>query len=389
MKKQVLLFALATISIHAQNQKLGIVIDSETKKPIEFVDVYNKLDNTVTNEDGKYFILSSYDSISFYKLGYQGIKLKFEELSDTIYLNPKPYELAEIVLTNEDSLFDQVKKSISLNYPVEWFNEKFFIRSLLKYNGEISRIQDIQGKLRRKTLLYDRGMNIAKKDYIFQVQNMRKIGLKEVTENDTDIYFTFRSLRDILQETVRISIVRDSLDIEERYFDDKSKVRLDFSSNGKGKRVKINGFYIINLEDKAILQFYSNYKINMDFFEKKDIKYRTTSFEKNIIFDKDPKANKYVLKNAKLTSEIEVKDKEETFHTFFESEDILKSYAHLSDMRVRKNVNENKDVFKLNFPYNKDFWNAQNQLLLTDEMLQFIEKVGNPNSEYEIRSNLN
>ena len=87
LKKLVLLFSLTNLAIHAQNQKLGIVIDSETKKPIEFVDVYNKLDNTVTNEDGKYFILSSYDSISFYKLGYKEIKLKFEELSDTLYLS--------------------------------------------------------------------------------------------------------------------------------------------------------------------------------------------------------------------------------------------------------------------------------------------------------------
>lgn len=388
MKKLTFLLVLSTYFSFAQNQKLGVVLDAETKKPVEFVDVYNLADNTVTNENGKYFLLSANDSISFYKLGYQSIKTKFDALPDTLYLSPKPYELAEIVLTNEDSLFDQVKKLITNNYPVEWFNEKFFIRSLLKYNGEITRIQDIQGKLRRKTLLYAQGMDIGKKDYVFEVQNMRQIGLKEITENETDIYFTFRSLKDILLETVRVSIVRETVEIEERYFDDKSKVRLDFTYNGEDKRVETNGFYIINLEDKTILQFYQNSKFNLDFIEKKDIKYRLTSFEKNIIFDKEPSANKYVLKNAKLTSVVEVRDKAGTFQTAFESEDILKSYAHFANMRVKKNVNENKDVFKLKFPYNKDFWDAQNQLLLTDEMQAFIEKLGKPDGEYDVRSNL-
>lgn len=388
MKRLPFLLILSFSFLQAQNQKLGIVIDAESKLPIEFVDIYNDSDNTTTNEDGKYFFLSSNDSVSFYKLGYEEFKSRILELPDTLYLRAKPYELAEVVLTNNNSLFDEMKKSISLNYPVDPFNEKFFIRSLLKYNGEISRIQDIQGKLNRRTLLYPKGMDLKKKDFVFEVQNMRKIGLNEVTENETDIYFKFRSLRDILLETVRISIVRENFDVEEKYFDDQNKVRLEFTYNGDDPKKNTKGFYIINLEDNAILQFYIEAKPNSDFIERKDIKFRVTAFEKNVIFDNDANKNKYVIKNAKVTSVVEVKDKSETFQTFFESEDILKSYAHFSDMRVKKNVNENKDVFKLDFPYNKDFWNAQNQLLLTDEMLEFIEKVGNLNEEFEVQSNI-
>ena len=375
--------------MYSQKQKLGLVLDAESKTPIEFVDVYNNVDNTITNEDGRYFFLSSNDSISFYKLGYQEIKSKISEVPDTLLLRPKPYELAEVVLTNEDSLFDQVKKSIHENYPIASFKEKFFIRSLLKYNGEISRIQDIQGKLKRRTLLYPKGMELKKKDFVFEVQNMRKIGLKEVTENETDIYFKFRSLRDILLESVRVSVTRENFEIEEKYFDDKSKVKLEFTYNGENKQTKTKGYYIINLKDKAILQFHLSVKPSMDFIEKKDIKYRVTSFEKTVIFDKHSNLDTYVLKNAKITSVVEVKNLEETFQTFFESEDILKSYKHFSDMDVKKNVNENRDVFKLNFPYNENFWNSQNQLLLTDEMLEFIDDVGSKNGEFKVKSNLN
>lgn len=388
LKKTIFLIALSFSTIHAQNQKLGIVLDAESKKPIEFVDVYNTYENTVTNENGKYFLLSSNDSISFYKLGYEEIKTTFDKVQDTTYLSAKPFELAEVILSNEDSLFDKVRKQIAENYPIEEFNEKFFIRSLLRYNGEITRIQDIQGKLNRKTLLYAKDMELKKKDYVFEVQNMRKIGLTEVTENDTNIYFKFRSLREILAETVQVSITRKNYEIEEKYFDNGNKVRLEYTYNGENKNINTSGYYIINLENKAILEFYLSHKPSLDFIEKKDIKYRVTLFEKNIIFNKDSDSGKYVIKNGKLKSTVEVTNKEENFQTFFESEDILKSYEHFSAMKVKKNVNENKDVFKLDFPYNKDFWNAQNQLLLTDEMLAFIESVGKMNEEFDVKSNL-
>jgi len=388
LKKTIFLIALSFCTIHAQNQKLGIVLDAESKKPIEFVDVYNKYENTVTNENGKYFLLSSNDSISFYKLGHEEIKTTFDKVQDTTYLSAKPFELAEVILSNEDSLFDKVRKQIAENYPIKEFNEKFFIRSLLRYNGEITRIQDIQGKLNRKTLLYAKDMELKKKDYVFEVQNMRKIGLTEVTENDTNIYFKFRSLREILAETVQVSITRKNYEIEEKYFDNGNKVRLEYTYNGENKNINTSGYYIINLENKAILEFYLSHKPSLDFIEKKDIKYRVTLFEKNIIFNKDSDSGKYVIKNGKLKSTVEVTNKEENFQTFFESEDILKSYEHFSAMKVKKNVNENKDVFKLDFPYNKDFWNAQNQLLLTDEMLAFIESVGKMNEEFDVKSNL-
>lgn len=388
LKKTIFLIALSFSTIHAQNQKLGIVLDAESKKPIEFVDVYNTYENTVTNENGKYFLLSSNDSISFYKLGYEEIKTIFDKVQDTTYLSAKPFELAEVILSNEDSLFDKVRKQIAENYPIKEFNEKFFIRSLLRYNGEITRIQDIQGKLNRKTLLYAKDMELKKKDYVFEVQNMRKIGLTEVTENDTNIYFKFRSLREILAETVQVSITRKNYEIEEKYFDNGNKVRLEYTYNGENKNINTSGYYIVNLENKAILEFYLSHKPSLDFIEKKDIKYRVTLFEKNIIFNKDSDSGKYVIKNGKLKSTVEVTNKEENFQTFFESEDILKSYEHFSAMKVKKNVNENKDVFKLDFPYNKDFWNAQNQLLLTDEMLAFIESVGKMNEEFDVKSNL-
>lgn len=384
-----LLFLIIFGITYSQNQKLGIVLDSKNQKPIEFVDVYNSYDHTITNENGKYFLLSSNDSIAFYKLGYEPLKTTFNSVKDTVLLNQKTFELSEVVLTNEDRLFTQVKKAVPENYPSEEFKEQFFIRSLLRYNGEITRIQDIQGRLKRRTLLYHSNMNIEKKDFVFEVQNMRKVGLKDVIENETDIYFRFRSLKQILLETVQLSIVQKDFEIEEKYFDDHKKVRIEFTYNGDNEKLDTNGYYIINLGDKAILEYYQLSKFDFDFKQKKDIKYRITRYEKNVLFDKDLKTGKYVLKNGKIKSLVEVKNNEETFQTFFESEDILKSYDHFANFKVRKNVNENKDVFKLNFLYNQNFWNSQNQLLLSDKMQEFITMMGRENKEFKVKSNMN
>jgi hypothetical protein len=258
----------------------------------------------------------------------------------------------------------------------------------LRYDGDITRIQDIQGKLKRKTLLYHGDLELEKKDFVFEVENMRKVGLKEVTEDETDIYFTARSLRAILTETVRLSIVLENFEIEEQYFDNQDKVRIKFTYNGENNKVNTSGYYIVDLKDKAILEYYQLSKLQPDFKQGKDIKYRSTRFEKNVLFDKDLESGKYLMKNAKIKTLVEIKDNEETFHTFFESEDIIKLYEHFGTFKVRKNANQNKEVFRLKFPYDEAFWADQNSLLLTDEMNAFITKVSRSDNEYDVRSNL-
>ncbi len=50
-----LVFFLASINIGlSQNQKLGVILDSATQRPIQFVDVFNGYDNTFTNTEGAY-----------------------------------------------------------------------------------------------------------------------------------------------------------------------------------------------------------------------------------------------------------------------------------------------------------------------------------------------
>jgi hypothetical protein len=56
-------------------------------------------------------------------------------------------------------------------------------------------------------------------------------------------------------------------------------------------------------------------------------------------------------------------------------------------MKVKSNINENKDIFKLDYQYNSEFWKEENQLLLTREMTDFIKKLKSDDNEFKIKSN--
>lgn len=48
----VLCLLFGSCLVHAQQQKFGIVLDAETRYPVEFVDVFNAYDNTDTKKEG-------------------------------------------------------------------------------------------------------------------------------------------------------------------------------------------------------------------------------------------------------------------------------------------------------------------------------------------------
>ena len=200
----------------AQNQKLGVILDADNRKPIEFVDIYNKSDHTSTNSDGAFFFISELDSVIAYKVGYEEVRTTFRQLPDTLYLKPSAFKLQEVVLTNTKTLWDKVRDSIPKHYMFTPFKERFFLRCLLRKNGKIMRIQDIEGKLQRKTLIYRSGMEVSKKDFSFEISNMRKIG---VERDENKVYFTFYSLSELMFETIRLNATGDGFTLTEKEYE--------------------------------------------------------------------------------------------------------------------------------------------------------------------------
>ncbi|VAW10500.1 hypothetical protein MNBD_BACTEROID03-1723, partial [hydrothermal vent metagenome] len=136
---------LAPLCFFAQSPVIGIVVDKETKKPLELVDVVAEDTYTSTNVEGKFEIDTSGRTISFNLIGYEEFSKDFELLSrplDTVFLESKFLELDEVIVTNKEfSLADFIR--IGVNYPFEPFTEAFFMRAHLTKNDSILKLQDI------------------------------------------------------------------------------------------------------------------------------------------------------------------------------------------------------------------------------------------------------
>jgi hypothetical protein len=94
---------------HSQNiQMSGLIIDSQTKKPIDFVNlgILNKNEGTVSNENGEFSIEISKkyinDSLTISHINYHSVKIAIKNTkNNTIILEPKTNELSEVVVSNK------------------------------------------------------------------------------------------------------------------------------------------------------------------------------------------------------------------------------------------------------------------------------------------------
>lgn len=127
------LFLLPFIA-NAQIIVQGTILDKEDNRPIEFVDIYNGKDYTYSNENGKFIIKSNGDNATFQVLGYKELTLALNTLrqNDTIYLEPNVYQLDEVIVSNSTPPVVNMFKAINKNYPIEAFQEQFFLRNVLK-----------------------------------------------------------------------------------------------------------------------------------------------------------------------------------------------------------------------------------------------------------------
>lgn len=382
-----LFFGLSFFFCFSQNQHTGLVLDQETNEPLEFVGVYNDKDYTVSNSDGRFAFTSTKDSLIFYRVGYDKLQSTFPKLKDTIFLNKSVLELNEVVVTNEKTIWQKFADSVRTNYRIETYKEKFFLRCVLRRNDTIVRIQDMEGKLKRKTLFYPETMEQNKKDFAVELTNMRKIGIN-TDKNDT--YFIFPSYYETLKEFVRINATGKGFELEEFQFDERKMSRLNFTSIPSEKVKSIQGHYIINNIDNAMLSFELNIAWDgAKFTKNRWLRYRTLQKNVKIFFEKAPVIGDYFLKSAKNYLVVEALDKENTFRNVFTIEILLTSFHNFGNFDVKSNINEHKDMFKLKFPYNPEYWNSQNQLLLTNEMQEFIKTMGEYNKEFKVKSNMN
>ncbi|WP_111308388.1 carboxypeptidase-like regulatory domain-containing protein [Confluentibacter sediminis] len=86
----------------------GMLIDSKTQAPIEFVNIgiQNKNKGTISNLEGKFHLgipkESSKDSLTISHVNYETLKIPIKSIKNkTLYLEPKTNELAEVIISNK------------------------------------------------------------------------------------------------------------------------------------------------------------------------------------------------------------------------------------------------------------------------------------------------
>ena len=368
----------------SQNTLSKYLVDKETKAPLKSATIHNANDYTVTNDDGHFVFYSTNDSITIKMLGYETLKTTFKALSrtkDTLYLTPKPFQLDEVTLSNKN-IIQEAYNHASTNYPMEPFVEDFFLRCILKRNGEFVKIEDLSGRIKRDKLLG------AKKNFTFQLLNMRKFGIEKKGVRADD--FNIPSLNDVFQWWSNILF----LDSKEYRFSflkviDETHQQVSHTPKNEEDYKKGIGHFIISTDDYAVKE--RIYKINpkvvdkIPYTKKFFTKYRTTDFYLREKCEKDVAKSKYFIANGLYTEKIEGYNNDERI-VYDVSFELIVTHP-FSDLNTFKaNVNGKKELFKLEVPYNKEFWETQNQLPLTNEMRDFINKPHNP-KEYRVISN--
>jgi len=359
-------------------------VDKETKAPLKSATIHNANDYTVTNDDGHFVFYSTNDSITIKMLGYETLKTTFKALSrtkDTLYLTPKPFQLDEVTLSNKNIL-QEAYNHATTNYPMEPFVEDFFLRCILKRNGEFVKIEDLSGRIKRDKLLG------AKKNFTFQLLNMRKFGIEKKGLRTDD--FELPSLNGIFDWYSNYFF----LDPKEYHFSffkviDETHQQVSHTPKNEEDYKKGIGHFIISTDDYAVKE--RIYKINpkvvdkIPYTKKFFTKYRTTDFYLREKCEKDVAKSKYFIANGLYTEKIEGYNNDERI-VYDVSFELIVTHP-FSDLNTFKaNVNGKKELFKLEVPYNKEFWETQNQLPLTNEMRDFINKPHNP-KEYRVISN--
>jgi len=359
-----------------------MVLDQGTKRPVEYVDIYNDQDYTSTNEEGKFLFLSTGDSLKISILGYDPIFTTFEMLkSDTILLRKKIQNLDEVLINSESNLFTSVLKKLDENYPLEPYKEKFFLRSVLKRNNKIIKLVDFSGKIERKTLFSTKSNPMPKKNYFIEIENLRKAGIKEEY-----IDFTLSSFEELFNNIITIYMSPEIYDFRYIPYDDSRLVKLEFNPNST-KKANSSGYYLVNLDDKAFNEVHISNSQNTDYIEKRDLKYRTTNYDVNITFKKDSNVRKYFIDKANMSATVEVvpKNSEKIIYTVNYK---LFTFDNFQDFEIDSNISLSKDIFDLKEDYDQSFWESQNYLLLTEEMKEFLSGLSNENNDFKSSTNI-
>lgn len=90
----------------------GKIIDFETKKPIPLVTIQSPSVYTITNTDGEFEAIpqQTNEQITLSHISYHSLQIDFKNMPEVIELQPKTFELAELIVTPRETLVKELKE---------------------------------------------------------------------------------------------------------------------------------------------------------------------------------------------------------------------------------------------------------------------------------------
>ena len=388
MKK--LLFLLIPLMSYSQEKFIinKIIIDSETKKPLENVSIYNNQDFTISNYQGKFRFVTGRDSINLRLLGYKTLHttVKNSQKKDTLFLHPQITKLEEIVVTGNstETYLNNIFKKIKNSTPKSEYTESFFLRMLLKRNNRIFQFQDLAGEVKRPKLY------TTKKDYKKNIKinllNIRKMGL---SANSKDIEeFNHFSFSDFFYRMILLRIDLKKHHLKNFTLSNSNYKKIIFNPIDSLDSKASNGYYLTenNSLKEVVLTSNPNYS-KIPFIESRKFKYRTIGTNFRVAFNYNPKHRKYYISDATFEAKLEVINPKSETIIYDVKYNLLITESFL-EKKIKSNFSSKKNIFKAKAPYNESFWLNQNQLLLDKNLKLFIEKTKDLNTtEFKIIEN--
>lgn len=371
-----------TFFVFGQNGTKNILWNKVDNLPIAYASIKSAVNYTISNEDGVFEFDKTADEIKIQNVAFQTLEIDYDFLTknDTVFMSPNVYELDEVVI-EKDARFNDMLRTIMSDYALEPHQEKFFLRAVIRKNNSLYKIVDFSGYLEKKALFDTSKKPMPKNNYSVQIDNIRKVGL-ENRSVDFELFNFEQFLNRI--SSIYLSPKIYNLSYQTLSTNELSKIILTPKSSSE---TFTHGYYILNNDNtfNEVDIVYNNE--NSSFNHIKDTRFRTVFLTLKSNFERNSHTDKLQLNKSILKGKVEVYSKDDK--DIFDFSYIYYSDPVINSTKLKNNINLKKDMFDLQLKYDSGYWENQDQLMLTSEMQDFINKVNSSGKKSDFRTKTN
>jgi hypothetical protein len=383
MKIILIVFLITANIVNSQNKKIkGIIKDSETLQPIEFVSIYIESESnknatgSISNENGEFFLSYNYKKVTFSHLNYETLTTNLTEKFNEIILKPKNLILDEIVISTITSR-DYLKKIVSdANRKIEKNTLfKSYCREIVRINGEYTKFSDA---------LVDYYVKKGNGKSIILLKEHRAFNILKFDDKDdsdiSEINSVFK-LKDYVKSAYNFGSLESILKNKDYKFERKLKKEsngkefefIKIIPNIKSKQLLNNGYVVIEPKTKNILEYKiytsEDHRVNAKLINviiaKVKVK-NSLKWSKFKLID-----DQYILTYNKRQVEMFIEMGKKVNHDFNFSSDLF-VYGFKNNIKIPRKGYKKRTIYHAGTNYKEEFWKKYNAFPLTKSQKNFI-----------------